>query len=158
MSQAPDIFVGHINQRFECLFACLQAVKSWIDVFLSIPPAEYVGFSVCIYAKMARCLVGLWRLSTCEHPEWDRSLVRTTLDVSFILAETEKNFADVKAAASLDPGLPPGADAFIMMASRLGSMKASWDAMITATTAPFGTPSLDDLVDFSTEFSDVWNW
>lgn len=58
MSSAPDIFVGQINQRFECLFACLQAVKSWIDVFLSIPPGEYVGFSVCIYAKMARCLVG----------------------------------------------------------------------------------------------------
>lgn len=108
--------------------------------------------------KWLDVLSGLWRLSTCQHPEWDRSLVGKTLDVSLILKQTEKNFGQVKEAASLDPGLPPGSDAFSMMASRLGSMKASWDAMITATTAPFGTPSLDDLVDFSTEFSDVWNW
>ncbi|MCJ1359174.1 MAG: hypothetical protein MMC33_009174 [Icmadophila ericetorum] len=157
-SQAPGLFTDQSNQRFECLYACLQAIKSWIDSFLSILPAQYVGFSACTYAEMTRCLIGLWRLSTCEHPEWDRDLVRENLDVSLILEEAEKNFAQVKEAAGLDRGGSQDSDFFSIMASRLRSMKFQWDTLTTSTTASFSTALLDDLGDFPAEFLDAWNW
>ncbi|KAI4098968.1 MAG: hypothetical protein L6R37_006216 [Teloschistes peruensis] len=103
-SQAQDELTGAFNLRFECLSGCLQAIKCWIDVFLTIPPTEYVGFSASIYAMMARCLVDLWRLSTCDYPEWDHDLVRETLDVSSVLEQTQKNFSQVKDAAGFDRG------------------------------------------------------
>lgn len=109
-------------------------------MFLSILPAQYVGFSACIYAKIARCLIGLWRLSTCEHSEWDRNLVRETLDVSLVLEQTKTNFVQVKEAAGLDRGGSPDQDFFSIMATRLGPMEASWDAHTASTTAVFNAP------------------
>ncbi|KAK9489677.1 hypothetical protein V1508DRAFT_406919 [Lipomyces doorenjongii] len=144
-SQAPDIFIGQYNQRFECLCACLQATKSWVDMFLSILPAQYVGFSALMYAKMTRCFIGLYRLSTCEHPEWDRGLVRETLDA-------EKKFAQVKEAAGLDLGDSENLDFVSIMASKLRSIKMSWDAMPISTTASFSTAALDELGDFPRSF------
>ena len=85
-------------------------------------------------------------------------MVRESLDVSLILEETQKNFAQVKEAAGLDRGFSQDSDFFSIMASRLRSMKVSWDAMTTSTTASFSTPSLDELDDFPTEFLDIWNW
>ena len=155
-SQIPGLFQH--NQRFECLYAYLQAIKSWIEVFFTIPPVQYVGFSACIYAKMTRCFIGLWRLLTCEHPEWNRGLVQETLDVSSILQEAETNFAQVKAVAGLDRGDSEDSDTFSIMASRLRSMRTSWDAMTGETTNFLSTPSLDTLMDFPIELLDVWNW
>ncbi|MCJ1378824.1 hypothetical protein MMC17_001923 [Xylographa soralifera] len=155
-SHAPDLFTGQSNQRFECLFACLQALKSWINVFLSIPPAQYVGFSASIYAQLTRGLIDVWRLSTCEYPEWDRGLVRENLDVSMILGQIEKNFAQVKEAAGLDVGCLQGSDFFSIMASKTRSIRVSWDAITAPSTDLFDISSLDELGGFSTEFLDIW--
>ncbi|KAL8974781.1 MAG: hypothetical protein Q9197_000989 [Variospora fuerteventurae] len=155
-SQGQDLFTGQSNHRFECLCACLQAIKDWVDVFLSIPPAQYVGFSACIYAMMGRCLIDLWRLSTCEHPEWDHSLVRESLDVWSVFEQTERNFSRVKEAAGLDLGGSHDCDFFTIMASRLRSMKVSWNAVNASTE--LATPVLDELGDFSMELFDTWNW
>ena len=108
-----------------------------------------------MYAQMIRCLIGLWLLSTSEHPEWDRALVRQSLDVSLILEKTQKSFAQVKEAAGLDGGVSQGSDFFSIMASRFRSVKASWDAMTTSTAASFGTPPLEELDDFPSE---CLNW
>ncbi|KAL8645850.1 MAG: hypothetical protein Q9210_006480 [Variospora velana] len=155
-SQGQDLFTGQSNHRFECLCACLQAIKDWVDVFLSIPPAQYVGFSACIYAMMGRCLIDLWRLSTCEHPEWDHGLVRESLDVWSVFEQTERNFSRVKEAAGLDLGGSQDCDFFTIMASRLRSMKVSWNAVNASTE--LATPVLDELGDFSMELFDTWNW
>ena len=157
-SQAQDLFMGQSNQRFECLFACLQAIKSWTEIFLSIPPAQYVGFSTCTYAMMARCLIDLRRLLTCEHPEWDPRLVQQSLDVSSVLEQTERNFAQVKDAAYLDRGGSQDCDFFSIMASRLRPMKVSWDALSASTDAPLATPLLDEFGDSSMEFLDTFSW
>ncbi|KAL8907092.1 MAG: hypothetical protein Q9171_005997 [Xanthocarpia ochracea] len=155
-SQAQDEFTGPFNLRFECLSGCLQAIKSWIDVFLTIPPIEYVGFSASIYAMMARCLIDLWRLSTCEYAEWDHSLVRESLDVSSVIEQTQRNFSMVKDSAGLDLGGTQDCDFFGIMAIKLSSMKASWDAMSASTE--LATPLPDELGEFPMEFLDAWNW
>ncbi|KAL8662416.1 MAG: hypothetical protein Q9202_004737 [Teloschistes flavicans] len=92
---------------------------------------------------MARCLVDLWRLSTCEYAEWDHGLVRETLDVSSIFEQTQKNFSQVKDAAGLDRGGTQDCDFFGIMATKLTSMKVSWDTMSAFTD--LATPLPDGL-------------
>ena len=160
LSQASDIFPALTNQRFECLWASFQAIRSWIDIFLSIPPSQYVGFSAFTYAQMARCLIGIWRLSTCEHPEWDRKLVTDNIDVSSVLEQVQSNFSRVKEDAGLTgEGWPhQHQDFFTIMASRLGSLKASWDTDIGSTTVSPDTPPSFDFGEYATEVLDNWNW
>ncbi|KAL4738265.1 hypothetical protein BDV11DRAFT_190010 [Aspergillus similis] len=156
-STAPDIFSSQSNQRFECVYACLQAAKSCLETFFTLLPVEYVGFSSLVYANMMRCFIGLYRLATCVHPEWDQALLRETLNVSWILEEASKRFAQVKGAAGLDPDSSEDHTSFSMVASRLQSMKVSWDAM-TSPMSSFTPASLDGLENLSSEFFSTWTW
>ncbi|KAI0385678.1 putative C6 transcription factor [Hypomontagnella monticulosa] len=78
---------GHVSdfERIECLWRSVTAIKSWLDIFLSLPPSEFRGFSFLLWAQMARCVVILYRLSTLEDPAWDRKAVRNVIDLPLVL-------------------------------------------------------------------------
>jgi hypothetical protein len=155
LSQTPDIFSGQLNRRIECLWGCLNAIKYWIDVFLSITPSQYVGFSALIYSNMTHCIVGMYRLSTFEHLEWDQALVGEHLDVMSFLEECEKNFERVKEEAGLDITGSEDVDSFSRIASVIRAIRMSWGgptnaSIITST----GMSSNNELYDFPIDFSD----
>ncbi|CAI7667385.1 unnamed protein product [Penicillium discolor] len=154
LSPGVNTFPGQPNQRFECTYACLQAVKSWLDTFSTIQPIELVGFSSLMYANMMRCVVEIYRLATCNHPEWDRTLLHEAVNVSRVFEEASNSFDRVKEVAGLDPDGSQAQDSFSVMASKLRSMKMSWDAMPTL----FTPPSVNELETFTSEFLDTWNW
>ncbi len=159
LSSTPNIFTDQHNRRIECLWVCLNAIKSWVNVFLSITPAQYVGFSALIYSNMIHCLVDMYRLSNFEHAAWDRTLFREHLDVAWFFAESEKNFARVKDEAGLDIGGSQDVDSFSSMASKIGMVKGSWDATNGSSITSINTPSNDEmeLHDIAMEFSeDDW--
>ncbi len=152
VSQTPDIFKDQQNGRIECLWSSMNAVKSWIDIFLSIIPAEYIGFSILVYSNIAHCFVGLYQLSIFEHPEWDRALFREHLNISSILDHCEKNFSRVKEEAGLDISGSEVMDSFSSMGSRIRAFKLSWGASNSSTVGP---SSQDELYDFPMpDFSD----
>ncbi|RAK95160.1 Zn(II)2Cys6 transcription factor [Aspergillus ibericus CBS 121593] len=155
---SPDLFPPQSNQHFECLFACLQTIKSWTDTVLTFRPEEYVGFTCLICSNMARSLVNLYRLTTCDYPVWDRKLVQESVDVSSVLEIAAQRFSQVKDAAGLDPEGSEHLDFFMIMAAKMQAMKMSWDTVIVPTTADSWTPSADDLEMFSNEFLTMWNW
>jgi hypothetical protein len=156
LSQVPYIFRGQENRRIESLWACANATKSWIGVFLSITPAQYVGFSALTYSNMTHCFLSVYRLSTFEHPDWDRAFCIEHIDVSSFLKEGERNFAQVKEAAGLDVD-SEDVDSFSMMASRIQAIQKLWHATnasrATSTTEPF-TGGRHEIYDFPMEFSD----
>ncbi|KAF7516679.1 hypothetical protein PCG10_002007 [Penicillium crustosum] len=118
---------------------------------------KIVGFSSLMYGNMMRCVVGIYRLATCNHPEWDRTLLHEAVNVSWVFEEASNSFDRVKEVAGLDPDGSQAQDSFSLMASKLRSMKMSWDAMPTL----FTPPSVDELETFETftsEFLDTWNW
>jgi len=143
LSQAPGIFRGQENQRIECLWSCVNATKSWNDLFLSIPPARYVGFSALDYSNMTHCFLSMYRLSTFEHAEWDRTLCIEHLDISSFLEAAGRNFARVKEAAGFDVG-SEDVDSFSNMASRIRVIKMSWDAANTSASTSIAEPCTDD--------------
>lgn len=101
-----------------------------------------------------RCVVGVYRLATYNHPEWDRTLLHKAVNVSRVFEEASNSFDRVKEVAGLDPDDSKTQDSFSIMASKLRSIKMSWDAMPTL----FTPPSVDELENFTSEFLDTWNW
>jgi hypothetical protein len=71
LSKAPGLFDNMNFQRLEYLHKCLEIVKSWFGLFITLPAAEFIGFPLHIYRQMAHCIVSLHRLGTCEVKDWD---------------------------------------------------------------------------------------
>ena len=82
----------------ECLYACLNTVKSALDSFFKIPLAEYPGMSFPFFAQLARYIVVLYKLSTLNDPTWDTRLVRSTVDVLQVMDQLISNIQHAKAA------------------------------------------------------------
>lgn len=133
--------------RLEFLWAALQAVKRWFDLFLCVSPANYVGVSMNVFAQFAHCLVALSRLSSFEHPHWDVKLARETCSFSTILDQVIDRFANVKAAANLDGGIRDDVDIFSSNARRITAIKTWWNAKLATeqanSTEPVATAAAD---------------
>ncbi|KAL5044272.1 hypothetical protein BDW71DRAFT_101673 [Aspergillus fruticulosus] len=112
-------------QQLEHHYACLEAAKSWFELFLSIPPAEYIGFPFSIFAQIVHNLVVLYQLSTFEDPSWDVATVRKTIDVLAILDMVIRNMSEVAAAAGLEG--EPDSDVFSVIAKMYKSVQVGWE-------------------------------
>lgn len=154
LSQASDIFSGQHNMRLECLYACFNAIKAWFDVFLSIPSAQYVGFSALLYRNLTHCFVAIYQLSTFEHPEWDLGLIRENLDVVSFLEKAERNFSDVKLVAGFDIDGSEDIDPFNIIASKIRVIKLWWETTTSSTTGSHGAASGEVMSGSLMEFLD----
>jgi hypothetical protein len=83
-------------QRLEPLYACLNSIKSWFDIFFEFPLNAYLGISFPFFAQLGHCVVALYRLSTLEVPGWDKDLLRQTADLLQILDRIIDNIRRVK--------------------------------------------------------------
>lgn len=154
--KVPVVFNSHGFPRLDSLYACLHATKSWFDLFITLPSASYVGFSIPILTQMAHCIVALFRLLTFDDPTWDRGLARDTANLSLILGQIIDRLIQVKVVARLDPGVSEDKDIFNVTSRNLVSIKAWWDAKLAAESTVHIT--LDEtLGETSVDFADdVW--
>ncbi|CBF75950.1 hypothetical protein AN3533.2 [Aspergillus nidulans FGSC A4] len=125
---APVISKNLNFQQLEHLYACLEATKSWFDLFLTIPPVEYIGFPFSIFAQMVHNLVILYQLSTFEDPAWDIATVRQTADVLSILSTVIRNMSQVASLAGLDG--EPDSDVFSRVAKMYRSVQMGWEVKL----------------------------
>lgn len=72
-------------EHLETLFACLNAIRSWFDIWLEIPISIYPTLSWLFVAQLFRCIVILKRLSIFEHPDWNRGRIESTDSLSSIV-------------------------------------------------------------------------
>ena len=132
LSKAPITSNSPGFQQLDSLFTCLHATKKWFDLFLSLPHASFVGFSIAIFTQLAQCIIALFRLLTFDDPIWDRGLARDTADLALILEQIIQKLTQVKFAASLDHGEPEAKDIFSGTARTLESIKVWWDSRSAA--------------------------
>ncbi|KAL4739342.1 hypothetical protein BDV11DRAFT_187807 [Aspergillus similis] len=71
--------------RLQCHWRSVDAIKSWLDVFFSLSPVAYIGFSFPFWAQLVRCITVLYRLSIYADPLWDRSAIRRGVDLLRVL-------------------------------------------------------------------------
>jgi hypothetical protein len=155
LSRVPIVSTNPNFHRLESLYSCLQAAKSWIDIFLAFPPARYIGLSMLTSTQLAHCVVVTYRLSTLDAPDWDRGLVRETVNLSAILDQLGKNLAQVKIIAGLDHSILEDNDIFSGSSRKIRHIKAFWDAKVAAdSTVPDGTTADEPMGEPPAEFLD----
>jgi hypothetical protein len=96
ISKTPPSVSSPGFQRLEPLYACLNSIKSWFDIFFEFPLSAYIGISFPFFAQLGHCVVALYRLSTLEDPGWDKDLLRQTADLLQILDRIIDNIRRVK--------------------------------------------------------------
>ncbi|KAL2839096.1 hypothetical protein BJY01DRAFT_29115 [Aspergillus pseudoustus] len=155
------------GQDFTNIYASMQSIKSWVDTFLTIPPAEYIRFSALAHTNIVRCLVNLYRLATCDHPEWDKSLLHQSINVSWVLEETANRFLQVSEAAGFEVTEGGGEvceSTFDVIGRRIGCMKTAWDELVLAQQTPVNTTTtsegggVQELGELPLDFVDFWDW
>lgn len=145
--------------RLECLYACLNATKSWFDLFLTVLPASYIEFSLSVFTQLAHCVIVLYRLSTFEHPDWDVVSARETANLLFYLEQVVKKMSSVKQAAGLDTGKGDDIDIYSITCQKLGSIKTWWDAKLAVDRmrGPHGASlQSDTIVDSAVSSQDAF--
>lgn len=120
---------------------------------MSIPPADYPGFSALTYSSITHSFLTSYRLSTFEHAEWDRVLCLEHLDVPSFLEQAGKRFGQVKEAVGLDVN-PEDVDPFTVMSSKIQLIRKSWEIKHGSLGGSLPHFSPDELYDFPVEFSD----
>ena len=122
--------------RLESLHACLVAANSWFEVFFTIPPAEYVGFTFATFSQIAISAGTLYKLSTLEDCAWDRGIVRRTADVLAIAGRLAQNLEQVRTLAGLecDGGEE---DIFTRVAGKIRDVMQKWAGKLSADFTEF---------------------
>ncbi|PYI00265.1 Zn(II)2Cys6 transcription factor [Aspergillus sclerotiicarbonarius CBS 121057] len=115
-------------EHLDYLYGCLDATKSWFDIFLSISPMDYFGFPFAIFSQMVQNLATLYQLSTLESPLWDTANVRRTADVLQILDTIVANMGQVAALNSLVGD--PGGDIFSTIAQTYHAVRVGWETRL----------------------------
>ena len=130
LSQVPIITNYSNFQHLKCLYACVESIKSWFEVFFTILPAAYSGFPFSIFSQLVHCLVRLYRLSTLDDPAWDKDGVQKTADLLLILDQVINNMEQVAALAELDNTDSSDGDVFSRTAKKFRSIRLQWEAKL----------------------------
>ena len=136
LSQMPVVSNNSNFQHIECLYACVESVKSWFEVFFTIPPNAYIGFPFSIFSQLVRCLVTLYRLSTLEDPAWNRNEVQKTADLLLIFDQVINNMEQVSVLAGLDNSDSVEGDVFSRTAKMFRSIRPGWEAVLAGPVGP----------------------
>lgn len=113
-------------KQLKRLYACIESIKSWFEMFLAIPPADYIGFPFSISSQLVHCLTTLYRLSTLNDSNWDKGSVRETTDLLPILDQVINNMEQVAAVAGLDDSDIAEGYEFFRTARKFRPIRLEW--------------------------------
>jgi hypothetical protein len=80
--------------RAKRLWASLITARDWFDVYFSIPPAQYQGFSFNMTTQIVHCLSALYDVMTLDEPGWDKYRARSEVDFIAILDKSTELFSE----------------------------------------------------------------
>jgi hypothetical protein len=86
------------------MYACLRAVRSWYEIWFSIPLIDIPGLPFSVYTQLSQTQVALHRLTTSDDPAWDKELLRNTADLLVILDRSAARFEEVARVYPQEPG------------------------------------------------------
>jgi hypothetical protein len=134
---------SRLRHRLDGMWQCMEAVKAYFDIYMSVPPADYLVVPFGIFAQFAYAFVVLIRALSLEAPGWDATALSGFVDLPKI-AENASQRYDAVAYASLD-GLTLKSDAFANWGAKLRQAKAFHDSRLrVASQTPQADLRLDE--------------
>jgi hypothetical protein len=134
--------------RLDFSWRSVGAIKAWMDLFLSLSPAECAGLSFIHMAQLARCLMVLYQLSTFAHPAWDCNLVRNTMDILLVL----DGVAERLELASNEAGEQSSEDLFMRLSGMMRKFRTNAATKMGQRNS--GIEPMDDLTGTASAESD----
>ena len=151
-------------RRIELLCACLQAMKSYFEIFFSIPVANYVALSMPSWSHLTYSLNILHLLSSFNHPDWNLAYVRETIDFITVLGRLIEHLDSVNTLVGYGK-----IDMFSPVAKRMNCIKLYVEGKMTGhSEGNVGSepgqipdfepvPGEEDMADFFQFLDDTWN-
>jgi hypothetical protein len=112
------------------LSSCLTSVKSYLQIYHSLPASHYASFPFTIYGQSGLVLTTAIKLALFDFPGWDLTTVRSDLDLLNILDHEIQLEGIVSERRSGD--LEAGKDIFHGFARHVGKMRATYAAKLKA--------------------------
>ncbi|KAK3361646.1 hypothetical protein B0T24DRAFT_642079 [Lasiosphaeria ovina] len=128
-------------ERLTLLADCLRTARIFFDYFFTIEPAEYRGFGFCIYTQVSHFISSVYRLSMIDDPDWDRDMVRSTIDIIDVMDHVAAQFERVAADAGILNDRPDGGNLWTYTARATETIRASWEPIFRPKTSSDVDPS-----------------
>ncbi|CAF3463849.1 unnamed protein product [Fusarium graminearum] len=119
-----------VNQRIESMYACLRAIRTWYDVFFSIPAEEVAGVPFAVYIQLSQVQIALYRLTTSEDPAWDKEVVRHTADLLVLLDQVIEFFTRIDSVYRMKASAGEET-VFLMGAKIMRNIRNSWEPILS---------------------------
>jgi len=127
--------------RLKHLHASLHAIKSWLEVFFSLPLASFIGLPTCHIFQFRHCMGMLFVLSTLEDASWSAADVRADLDILAVVDRVSERFRRIAREGGIDAhGEAQGEDVWTRAAERLQGLKHLWAGKLTPRPAVLPVP------------------
>lgn len=137
-------------KRLDYLYACLIAIKQFLDIIVTLPPAAYASLSIVHFSQTSTALITLFYLSVLELPGWDRAAVRRTADVMAISGHIEHQLNQTGTAIGIRMnGLDR--DAFAAGAGIVRKLRNGWATRLGDVPEPPLNNTVDQLTPESTD-------
>ncbi|KAF7590249.1 hypothetical protein BBP40_003133 [Aspergillus hancockii] len=146
-------------QRLDHLYACLNAVKAFFDLLLTVPTALLTSIALPDLIHMSHCLVTLFRLSTLDYPGWDKATVRDTVDIIAIAGDLADRLNEVAQTVGIY-GEGAHGDPYSKLATTMLKLRGEWvsrlsdlEAMDMNTASELPSFNMDEW-----DFDSFLNW
>ncbi|KAI1801058.1 hypothetical protein F4811DRAFT_482663 [Daldinia bambusicola] len=117
--------------KMDAYYASLQASKASLENFLRFELSEYPAISFSITLHFGRAAQTLYRLMVVDDPEWDRNIVKSSIDMMAALEQAASNFAQVSSAWSLENNDDPdNMDYYSRASLALRSTIPAWNSTL----------------------------
>lgn len=140
----------HTNEltlgQWESLDVALESIKSWFNIFLTIQPLAYLGFSHFIFLQLNRCIMILHQLKTLDDSTWEENNVWKTDEALQVLDRVLSNIEQVTLSSGFDNTGCPDGDAFTRAAHLYRSFRPAWDTKRNSIQSNSSPQYIDDHV------------
>lgn len=121
------------RQNFDLLesrYICLSALESYFEVFLTLSPSHYTGFTTPMLLQVTHCLYCLYKLMSINDPAWDNAAIIKKVDLIGICQQIAQTFKDAAVIAGIICDGPE--DVLIKLSTVIDSAKCHWEPKLAA--------------------------
>ena len=115
-----------LRQRLDALWRCVEPIRAYFELYLAIPPQDFLILPFQVFGQSVQASVTLLRLATLEYDGWDLAALREELCYSAIVGEFTRKFELVE-TLPVD-GITINNDSFTKWASKTRWMKSLYDS------------------------------
>ncbi|KAI0159927.1 hypothetical protein GGR52DRAFT_167962 [Hypoxylon sp. FL1284] len=122
--------------KLDAYYSSLQASKAVLDNFLGFTPSEYLRVPFSMTLHFGRASQTVYRLLLVDDPDWDRAVVRRSIDLMAVMERVAARYEGVHRACGFEPTDDPDAfDYYSKAAAALRATIPAWSASIEQANA-----------------------